>query len=1029
MMKHLKGMSWRNLPHWSAVAIGMLLLLLPINASGQYFGRNKVQYEDFDFKVLRTEHFEVYFYPAESEAAHDAARMLERWYQRFNRVFQHAFKEPQPIVVYADHPDFQQTNVISGLIPQGVRGVTEGLKNRIVLPFAGIYKDNDHVLGHELVHAFQFSIMKSRKKGFVVTNEMPLWFVEGMAEYLSIGPKDPLTAMWMRDAVLHEDLPTIGKVSRDQKYFPYRYGHAIWAYLAGTWGDSTVAKLYYSVLADGWQQGFSNIIGVDIDSLSKDWQHVTRQTYGPQLVGRTKPSEAGERIVAGQGGTNLAPAISPDGRQVVFLSRRGLFSLDLYLADAQTGRITKKLVSSDTDAHFDALSFMNSAGSWSPDSRRFAFVVLEKGNNEIAILDVPSRKIERTFRIQNVDEITHLTWSPDGHHMALSGTSGGTSDLYLLELNNDTIRQLTNDRHADIQPAWSPDGKILAFATDRGGGTDFDELVFEPLKIGLYNLETEQIQLISMTDSAKHINPQFSSQGRDLYFVADPDGFSDLYRYSLDAQEFYRVTHIATGISGLTALSPAMTVSQNTGRVVFSVFEDAEYNIYALDPEQAEGILFSPDDAGYMANVSLPPVVDEHQGVVEGYLMEPEAGLVPHSELSLSDYKPKLQPIYVGQSTIGVSFDRFGTQFGGSTSIYFSDLLGDHMLGVALQAGGDIKDLGGEVLYQNLRKRVNWGLSASHIPYLTAYMASGVVTVTDGNQQFLARELLLLNQRVYLDRLNLFAEYPFTMNRRTELGLGFTRISYDVEAERLLTTFDGIVLEKEEIDVDDPSGLNLVHANLAYVGDYSFFGFTSPIKGRRFRFQVEPTFGSLQYLTLLADYRRYHFWRPMTLAWRLLHQGRYLGDSESPQLTSLLLGYETWVRGYSLESFDLSECTETEDPNKCPEFDRLVGSRAGVMNVELRLPVFGNEELGLINYPFIPMDLVAFLDGGVAWTKYEKPVWKLATRSTDRVPVFSAGLAARFNLFGYLVWQVYYAYPFQRPDKGAHFGFLISPGW
>lgn len=202
-------------------------------------------------------------------------------------------------------------------------------------------------------------------------------------------------------------------------------------------------------------------------------------------------------------------------------------------------------------------------------------------------------------------------------------------------------------------------------------------------------------------------------------------------------------------------------------------------------------------------------------------------------------------------------------------------------------------------------------------------------------------------------------------------------------------------------------------------------GFTSPIDGKRFRFEVVPTVGTLRYMSALADYRHYFFRRPVTLAFRVLHYGRYFSDSESDRLTPLQLGYETWVRGYAPSTFSREECS---GPG-CPQLDRLIGSRIGVFNAELRLPLFGTEQFGLLNFPYLPTELVGFFDGGIAWTQDEQPTWELAARSTERIPVFSTGVAARFNLFGYLVGQVYFAYPFQRPKQGWHTGFVLAHGW
>jgi outer membrane protein assembly factor BamA len=259
---------------------------------------------------------------------------------------------------------------------------------------------------------------------------------------------------------------------------------------------------------------------------------------------------------------------------------------------------------------------------------------------------------------------------------------------------------------------------------------------------------------------------------------------------------------------------------------------------------------------------------------------------------------------------------------------------------------------------------------------------------------------------------------------------GFTRYSYDREVNEYLVATNNQILDQDRFSAEAPDALNLMEGALAFVGDNSFFGFTSPVAGQRFRLEVSPTFGSLQYQSVLADYRRYVFVRPTSLAFRMLHFGRYGGHAEDGRLSPLFLGYETLVRGYSMESFEVTECTDNGGTDTCPEFDRMIGSRIAVANLELRLPLIGTEELGLINFPFLPTEIAPFIDAGVAWDSSRKP--RLAfERNSDalNVPIVSAGVSARFNVLGYLVLEAYYAYPFQRPAKGWHLGFNIAPGW
>jgi hypothetical protein len=266
---------------------------IPAPASAQ-FGRNKVQFDDFEFQVLRTDHFDIHFYPEETEAVLDAARMSERWYERFARTFQHEFERSKPVIFYANHPDFQQTNTLSGFIGEGTGGVTESLKNRVIMPLTGSYWDTDHVLGHELVHAFQYNIAQSRRGGGLQgLSTLPLWLIEGMAEYLSVGREDPLTAMWVRDAIRRDDLPTIHQMTNDTRFFPYRFGQALWAYIGGTYGDDAVTQTYRRALRVGFEGAIEQVLGMSTDTLSVRWKEQITHDYLPLMEGRSVPTEQG----------------------------------------------------------------------------------------------------------------------------------------------------------------------------------------------------------------------------------------------------------------------------------------------------------------------------------------------------------------------------------------------------------------------------------------------------------------------------------------------------------------------------------------------------------------------------------------------------------------------------------------------------------------------------------------------------------------------------------------------------------------
>jgi len=260
---------------------GILLVLFSIcysstTVQAQYFGRNKVNYREFDFKVLQTPNFDIYHYLNNKTNRNRLAQATEQWYRMHQAIFKDTFDQRNPLLMYSTHADFQQTRAIEGQIGVGTGGVTEALKNRVVMPFMESNAQTDHVLGHELVHAFQYHIIQDTFSLSAVGN-IPLWMVEGLAEYMSIGPVDAHTAIWLRNGVATDKLPTLKDLTnRPDEYFPYRWGQAFWAYTTGMYGDTVIRRLFIETARVGYEQAIKNLFKIDAKEFSTKWQTAIR---------------------------------------------------------------------------------------------------------------------------------------------------------------------------------------------------------------------------------------------------------------------------------------------------------------------------------------------------------------------------------------------------------------------------------------------------------------------------------------------------------------------------------------------------------------------------------------------------------------------------------------------------------------------------------------------------------------------------------------------------------------------------------
>jgi dipeptidyl aminopeptidase/acylaminoacyl peptidase len=1019
------------------VFVGAVLGPAASSARAQYFGQNKVQYQDFDFEVLRTEHFDIYHYPEEDVAIEYLVLMAERWYARLSRLLNHDLSSRQPLIMYASGPHFRQTNTLQGDIGESTGGVTEILKRRMVLPFSGPLAETDHVLGHELVHAFQFDITGEgggiALAGVPTVMRFPLWFVEGMAEYLSVGPRDPNTAMWMRDAV-QTQLPDAQKLA-DPRFFPYRYGHSLWAFVAGTYGDDAVGRILKAArTSSSPAMAFTRVIGVPPDSAVAGWHRALQETYNPLFEQTSRPIDYGRPLMTPDisgGRINLAPALSPDGKYLVFLSERDLFSIDMFLADVETGEVVRKITKTDVDPHFESIQFINSAGAWDADGRRFALGGISKGRPVLTIIDVESGRRIQEAQFDDLGEIFSPTWSPDGRAVAFSAIVGGLSDLFVYDLETETLRRLTNDAYADLQPAWSPDGSAIAIVTDRFS-TGLSSLLFGDYVLALVDPANGAIEPVDGFEQGKHINPQWSPDGSDLFFISDQNGISNVYRMHMATGEISQVTNLYTGVSGIAALSPALSVAAQTGEVAITVYEQDVNSIFLIDrPEVIAGGPVVRQFEGIDDPALLPPtyrITDD----VASLLANAFYGLPRDTAAYPSDpYRTRFALDYIGQPSLAVGVDSYGTYIAGGASLFWSDMLGNHNLATALQVQGGLKDIAALVGYSNLTRRLNWGVTAQQIPYLTGYV--NYFTEPQTGNFLEVQQLFRQTNRSVTGQ----AALPLSRVQRLEGSLGYLNVSYDIEERlRVYDPFTGQRLFDSTTSLPAPDAINLAVGSLALVYDNSLWGVASPLIGQRYRLEVAANVGSIDFFNVVADFRKYIMpVRPFTFAARLMHFGRYGPDGEdSGRLQPLYLGYDGLLRGYDFGSFDFALECPTDGP--CTNYNRLFGSKMILGNVEVRFPPLGLLGIGRGVFGFLPIEMVLFGDAGLAYCTDVAFECISETRELsrpffmggERDPLFSAGAGLRMNVFGFMIIELDWVYPFNR-IRGGHFQFSFLPGF
>lgn len=976
-------------------------------ANAQHFGRNKVEYVDFEFKILASEHFDIYYYSSEEAAARLAARLAERWYARFSRILEHKIDSRQPLILYASHPEFVQTNVVSSLLGESIGGVTESTRRRIVMPFAPTLAETDRVLGHEIAHAFQFDITKRQRGGLA----WPLWAVEGMAQYLSLGAADAETTMWLRDAVAFDLLPR-RQQDAARRFSPYRYGHAVWAYLAGRFGDRVMGEVLKAGRSGSLGKRLHAVTGAELEQLFADWRTAAHGLYGPPSD--DAPSPHASRRLRGTGRVHLGPALSPNGREAIFFSERDRLSLDLFLADATTDSIKRKLATTTATARFESLQAIRSAGSWSSSGNRFVFSAVKHGQPALVFLDMTPPGRERVITLPRLGEILTPSWSPDSRTIVFSALEGGVTDLYLYDIETGRLRQLTDDQFADLQPAWSPDGREIAFVTDRFS-SDLSSLRFGRCELAVVDVTSGEVRRRPALAAAKHVNPQWSSDGGSLYFISDPAGVSNVYRLDVASGTVYQITDVPGGVTGLAATSPALSVARDAPVLAFTSYRHGKYD---LEIRRGDSVLAGRPLAGHIAtDAGAPPPAGGGEGAVAQLLDDSLFGLPTTSTMPSRAYAPDLFLEAVGQPYLSSGGGPFGTFVRGGGSLLFSDLLGERKLLASVQIANRLRDMALGLRFLNRERRWNWGAIAELQPSIRRLPRQWL---TDQNEQ-----PAVIRETHYFERIQLrlagYLAYPLNRAQRLEFDAGarHTRYRRSVRsAVRSLTS--GRILDRTTMAVSGGEPATVGEATAAFVGDTAVYGPTGPILGGRYRFEVASTFGELAVTRVLLDHRRYFMpVKPYTIATRLVHMGQYGPDKDDPRLLPAFLGSRSFVRGYGWSALRCDPGPQGE----CGAFEELLGSRLLVGNVEVRLPVMGMRSRD-IRYGPVPLEGFLFADSGLVWSR--SPAF--ARSGTERRIVSSFGAGVRVNALG-LPLEIGAVRALDAPARGWSFDMSFRTGF
>lgn len=788
----------------------LLLLVEPASAQFYYFGRNKVQYTNFDWKVLQTEHFEIYYYTDMKDLAERGAQFAEESCRSHEQQFNHNINHRIPLVFYSSHLHFEQTNITPDFVPEGVGGFFEFLKGRVVIPYDGSMKRFEHVIRHELVHVFMYSkinrVLLDHRQSQDRTP--PLWFTEGLAEFWS-SAWDTQAEMVMRDAVLNNYVVPLNDMDKIYgSFLMYKEGQNLLAFIAERYGPEKILLLMENFWrAASFSEVMKMTIGKTYKEFDDEWIYHLKKQYYPIIAREDLPSSVTKNVV--DVGFNMKPLFyNRDGKRELYYIGNQTGYTNIYRVDLDKEKPTPEvLVEGERTNEFEAFHLFQNKLDISKNGI-LAFVTKSGETDVLHLFDLKTEKMQETLRFTNLVVLGSPSWSPDGNRIALSAVDkGGISDLYIFDLTSRTLSRLTNDVYEDRDPAWSPDGSTIIFSSDR---TPYGKEGY--LNLFSYDVATAEIEFITI-GRANFLSPSWSRDGKFLTFTSDIDGAHNVWAMDMSkpklARPMVKVTRLSTA-----AQDPSWT---DRDELVFTAFENFSFQIKKIGG--VSSLLSS-------ANETRAFRFDVNKDLWEAPRLESSS--IEANYRYAGDYKLDIAQSQVSTDPV------FGTT--GGAAVAMSDVLGNDqyyfLIYNTAQAGSEVLESFNIAISRiSLGKRTNYDYGIFHF-------AGYRYDLTDPD--------LFYYERAFGGYFVL--SYPLSQFRRFETGVTVSNSDKDIFVEPV------------------PRKALLVSTSCSYVADNSLWGPTGPLDGSRTRLELAYTtdvqHSNVNYYTIIADYRNY--WRLST---------------------------------------------------------------------------------------------------------------------------------------------------------------------
>ena len=860
---------------WLRIALLVLLVAAPATAQVRSYigGKNKIRYDVFEWKVYETPHFRISHYDRVEPTLERLASFAESAYDDLARELNFQILEPIPMLAYATHAEFEQTNVIVGFIPEGVGAFATPVRNRMVLPVDLPDDQLQQLIAHELTHIFQYEILFQGRRGRAIYARPPLWFMEGMASYYGADESSREEA-YMRDAALADRVPSL--TNPPQGYMAYRFGHKVFEFVEAEWGSDGARDFVFAfrgVFGGGVDRVIQKTFNMDVEQFDGAFRAWLRRKYEPFMT-RGTPREFGRefRVKDRPGALETSPSASPSGDLIAAFSTYKR-DVDVVVFGVPDRRLYRNLTKGHTtDYEYLIAQNLTTGGvaggdlAFSPDGNHVAVFARTERSRSLLLLDANRGGIAERFEVPlPIDQPLSPAFSADGTKIAFSAIEEGRYDIFLLDRGDGSITNLTDDDAFDASPSFSPDGRWLVYSSKVG----------ETSKLFRVSLQdTSDRQQLTFGPGSDE-GPAVSPDGARLYFASDRDqGVFDIYALDLETTRLTRLTRVIGA-----ALNPAPVETLEGERVVYQAFSRGTWDLFEVDPNQGEevGEVESPPEGTeqepFVPDVTIPIDFDQAEPVTK-------------RKLYLED----------GGTIFGVDQDgRFISQ----SYLTFSDQYGDRRISAFFDSIDTFSNF--RLSYFNLEPRLQWGVTAYdyRLFYLTGYDP--------------VRDRFFDREQVYrYTGLSAIGQYPLSRYYRVEGSVGYL----DRAIDQPFVNDQG---QLEFFSYDDQGAL----ASLGLVGDTTDWNSYGPHAGSRWevrgRYVYDIEDGGTMSQDLQLDGRLY---LPLSqrneIALRLFFG---MADGNRPNIYAFG-GLDT-IRGFRVRSLAGNRAAFTNIEWRFPLIDRL----------------------------------------------------------------------------------------------------------